>query len=59
MPKLKMWSMCYYNYVVVEELFFLPEKELPKTDATVTNSLIITTIDAEKFNYGKNVTVSR
>lgn len=49
MPKLKMWSMCYYDYFVVEELF-LPEKELSKTDATVTNSLTLTTIDAEKFN---------
>lgn len=26
MPKLKMWSMCYYDCVVVKELF-LPEKE--------------------------------
>lgn len=38
--------------------FFLPGKELSKTDATVTNSLIQTRIDAGKFN-SKNVTVSR
>lgn len=49
MPKLKMWSMCCNGYFVAEELF-LPEKELSKTDATVTNSLILTKIHAEKFN---------
>jgi len=49
MPELKMWSMCYYDYFVAEELY-LPGKELSKTDATVTNSLILATIDAEKFN---------
>lgn len=58
MPKLKMWSMCYYDYFVIEELF-LPEKELSKADATVTNSLILTSIDAEKFNMVRIVTVSR
>ncbi|KAJ7424369.1 hypothetical protein BTVI_06585 [Pitangus sulphuratus] len=41
--------MCYHNYFVVEKLS-LPEKELSKTDATVTNSLKLTTIDTEKIN---------
>lgn len=55
MPKLKMWSMCYYDYFVTEELlfiylFFSPEKELSKADGTVINSLILTTVDAEKFD---------
>jgi len=52
MPKLKMWSMCYYDYFVTEELFFFPlqKKELSKADGTVINSLILTTLDARKFD---------
>lgn len=49
MPKPKMWSMCSQDYFVAKEIF-LPEKELSKTDATVINSLILATLDAEKFN---------
>lgn len=50
--QLKMWSMCYYDYFVTEELFFFPlqKKELSKADGTVINSLILTTLDARKFD---------